>query len=64
MLRVFDLGRALPRIGKRSQCRYFNVEKLIDWAQKLLNCPIETLFKLAQTDKPEILNQILITKFG
>ncbi|MEH1767781.1 MAG: hypothetical protein V7L27_05800 [Nostoc sp.] len=50
--------------SQRSQCRYFNVEKLIDWAQKLLNCPIETLFKLAQTDEPEILNKILITKFG
>ena len=50
--------------SQRSQCRYFNVDKLIDWAQKLLNCPIETLFKLAQTDEPEILNQILITKFG
>jgi hypothetical protein len=50
--------------SQRSQCRYFNVDKLIGWAQKLLNCPIETLFKLAQTDEPEILNQILITKFG
>ena len=50
--------------SQRSQCRYFNVEKLIDWAQKLLNCPIETLFKLAPTSDPEILNQILITKFG
>ncbi|XHR81509.1 MAG: hypothetical protein ACFKPT_25385 [Gloeotrichia echinulata GP01] len=29
-----------------------------------MNCPIETLFKLAQTDEPEIFNQILIRKFG
>jgi len=50
--------------SQRSQCRYFNVEKLIDWAQKLLNCPIETLFKLAPTSDPEILNQKLIMKFG
>jgi len=50
--------------SQRSQCRYFNVEKLIDWAQKLLNCPIETLFKLAPMSDPEILNQKLIMKFG
>jgi hypothetical protein len=50
--------------SQRSQYRYFNVEKLIDWAQKLLNCPIETLFKLAPMSDPEILNQKLIMKFG
>lgn len=50
--------------SQRSQCRYFNVEKLINWAQKLLNCPIETLFKLAPTDDPEIFNQKLIIKLG
>jgi hypothetical protein len=48
----------------KKKIRKINVEKLIDWAQKLLNCPIETLFKLAQTDEPEILNKILITKLG
>lgn len=50
--------------SQRSQCRYFNIEKLINWAEKLLNCPIETLFKLAPNSDPEILNQKLIIKFG
>lgn len=50
--------------SQRSRCRYFNVEKLIDWAQKLLNCPIDTLLKLVPTIDPESLNQKLIMKFG
>lgn len=50
--------------SQRSQCRYFNVEKLINWAQKLLNCPIETLLKLSPNSDPEILNKKLIIKFG
>jgi len=50
--------------SQRSQCRYFNVDKLINWAQKLLNCSIETLFKLAPTSDPKIFNQKLIMKFG
>jgi hypothetical protein len=50
--------------SQRSRCRYFNIEKLINWAQKLLNCPIETLLKLAPTSDPESLNQKLIMKFG
>ncbi|MBW4689700.1 MAG: hypothetical protein KME40_32550 [Komarekiella atlantica HA4396-MV6] len=50
--------------SQRSGCRYFNVEKLIDWAQKLLNCPIDTLLKLVLNSEIEILNQKLIMKFG
>ncbi|UKO96065.1 hypothetical protein [Nostoc sp. UHCC 0870] len=50
--------------SQRSQCRYFNVEKLINWAEKLLKCPIETLLKLAETSDPDIFNQKLIMKFG
>lgn len=30
---------------QRSQCRYFNVERLTDWAIKLLNSPVETLIE-------------------
>jgi hypothetical protein len=44
--------------------RYFNVEKLINWAQTLLNCPIDTLFELSSNSDQEALNQILIMKFG
>ncbi|MBG1259138.1 hypothetical protein F8S20_08285 [Nostoc sp. BAE] len=50
--------------SQRSGCRYFNVEKLIDWAQKFLNCPIDTLLKLVPNSEREILNQKLIMKFG
>lgn len=50
--------------SQRSGCRYFNVEKLIDWAQKLLNCPIDTLLKLVPNSEKEILNQKLTMKFG
>lgn len=50
--------------SQRSGCRYFNVEKLIDWAHKLLNCPIDTLHNLVPNSEKEILNQKLIMKFG
>lgn len=50
--------------SQRSQCRYFNIEKLINWAQRLLNCPIDTLFELSSNSDQEALNQILIIKFG
>ncbi len=32
--------------AQRSQCRYFNVERLTNWAIKLLNSPAETLMEL------------------
>ena len=32
--------------AQRSQCRYFNVERLTNWGIKLLNSPKETLVKL------------------
>ncbi len=50
--------------SQRSGCCYFNVEKLIDWAQKLLNCPIDTLLKLVPNSEKEILNQKFTMKFG
>ncbi|MEA5504053.1 hypothetical protein VB735_13195 [Halotia wernerae UHCC 0503] len=37
---------------------------MIDWAQKLLNCPSDTLLKLVPNSEREILNQKLIMKFG
>ena len=50
--------------SQRSQCRYFNVDRLIGWAQKILSCQIDTLFELASNITPEILNKKLIDKFG
>ena len=50
--------------SQRSQCRYFNVDRLIGWAQKILSCQIDTLFELTSNITPEILNKKLIDKFG
>jgi hypothetical protein len=46
--------------AQRSQCRYFNVEKLVDWAIKLLESPWSTLIKLV----PNIEENILLQKLG
>ena len=45
--------------SQRSMCRYFNVEKLVDWGIKLLNSPLDTLIKLLPTIDPSILEQKL-----
>lgn len=50
--------------SQRSQCRYFNVEKLIHWAENLLNAPLETLANLVPNIEPEILKNKLTDKFG
>lgn len=48
----------------RSQCRYFNVERLINWAQKLLNSHFDTLQELVSNMAPETLSQKLHLKFS
>lgn len=50
--------------SQRSLCRYFNIENLIDWAQNVLNSPIETIIELAPNIEPAILNEKLKEKFG
>lgn len=50
--------------AQRSQCRYFNVEKLVDWAIKLLNSPWDTLVELVPTIESSILEQKLVDKLG
>jgi hypothetical protein len=50
--------------SQRSLCRYFNIENLIDWAQSVLNSPIETIIELAPNIEPDILNEKLKEKFG
>lgn len=49
--------------SQRCQCRYFNVERLIDWAQKIWNCSIDLIADLLPIE-PKVLNQKLKDKFG
>lgn len=50
--------------SQRSQCRYFNIEKLLDWARNILNCPLDTLAALVPTLELSILNSKLKDKLG
>ncbi|MHC5754622.1 MAG: hypothetical protein ACYTXF_29105 [Nostoc sp.] len=49
--------------SQRSQCRYFNVEKLLDWAFSILNSPLDTLVDLVPNIEPDILHSKLKEKF-
>lgn len=49
--------------SQRSQCRYFNVEKLLDWAENLLNSPLDILASLVPIEQ-NILNSKLKNKFA
>jgi hypothetical protein len=49
---------------QRSQCRYFNIERLTNWGLNLLNCNIETVAKLAKNIDPSVINKKLIDKLG
>ncbi|WP_292731067.1 hypothetical protein [Nostoc sp. JL31] len=50
--------------SQRSRCRYFNIEKLIDWAQKLLKSQMDTLVDLVPNIDPIVLNKRLKDKLG
>ncbi|MEH1917683.1 hypothetical protein [Nostoc sp.] len=50
--------------SQRSQCRYFNVEKLLEWAENLLNSPLDVLSNLVPNIEPELLKSKLTDKFG
>lgn len=50
--------------SQRSQCRYFNIERLINWAIKLLNSPVDTIVELLPDTEPDILKQKLKSKLG
>ena len=50
--------------AQRSQCRYFNVERLTDWAIKLLNSPGKTLLELVPNSEPYTIHQKIIDKLG
>ncbi len=49
--------------SQRSQCRYFNVEKLLNWAFNILNSPLDTLVDLVPNIEPDILHSKLKEKF-
>lgn len=50
--------------SQRSGCRYFNVERLIDWAQKTWNASIDVIAGLLPNLEPKVLNQKLNDKLG
>lgn len=49
---------------QRSQCRYFNVERLTNWGIKLLNSQEETLMKLMPDIEPSLIYQKIIDKLA
>jgi hypothetical protein len=50
--------------SQRSQCRYFNVERLTDWATGLLNASTETLLQLMPNQDAARVDSILKEKLG
>lgn len=49
---------------QRSQCRYFNVERLSDWALQVLNAPSDTLMALMPHLEPAQIQQTLAAQLG
>jgi hypothetical protein len=49
---------------QRSQCRFFNVERLTNWGIKLLNSSPDTLMKLMPDSDPSLITQKIIDKLG
>ncbi len=50
--------------SQRSQCRFFNVEKLINWGQNMLSSSIDVISRLTPNMEPKLLKQKLDDKFG
>jgi hypothetical protein len=49
--------------SQRSQCRYFNVERLVNWGKQLLRVPREVILKLMSPDERSVMAQKLEEKF-
>ena len=49
---------------QRSQCRYFNIERLTDWGLNILNCNIDAVTKLVKNSDSNVINKKLIEKLG
>ena len=50
--------------AQRSQCRYFNIERLTNWGIKILNSSEESLIKLIQNSEPSLIYPKIIEKLG
>jgi hypothetical protein len=50
--------------SQRSQCRFFNVEKLIEWVQKTWNYSINAIANQVPNLEPKVLEQKLKDKLG
>lgn len=50
--------------SQRSQCRYFNLERLVDWARNLLNCPLDIFPELLPSIDSKKLEQRLKEKLA
>jgi len=62
-LKQTELGFLAPP-SQRSQCRYFNTERLANWAVDLLNCPLDIFQELLKTIESNELEQRLKAKFS
>jgi len=49
--------------SQRSQCRYFNLERLVNWAINLLNSPLDICYQLLPSMDSKKLEQRLKDKF-
>jgi len=49
---------------QRSKCRYFNVERLVDWAIKIGKAPWDTLRELVPNIEEDILRKKLVEKLA
>lgn len=50
--------------SQRSQCRYFNVERLVNWGKQLLNVPIEVIVELMPQAELKVIHQRLKQKLS
>jgi hypothetical protein len=50
--------------AQRSQCRYFNIERLTEWGLNLLNCSLDTLIELSGNSEVNVINKKIIDKLG
>ena len=62
-LKQTELGFLAPP-SQRSQCRYFNTERLANWAFDLLNCPLDIFQELLETIESNELEQRLKSQFS
>jgi hypothetical protein len=62
-LKQTELGFLVPP-SQRSQCRYFNVERLVDWATDLLNCPLDIFPDLLEGIESNKVEKRLKEKFS